>query len=82
MMDYLPGPHKKIFADCEKLQAYIREEVTSHKQTLDPENPRDYIDCFLIKLAKVAAARSEDRMEHGGKELMELQEMYFLVLSP
>ncbi|XP_042305981.1 cytochrome P450 2C20-like isoform X3 [Sceloporus undulatus] len=52
MMDYLPGPHQKVFADCKKLQAYIREEVKSHSQTLDPENPRDYIDCFLIKLEK------------------------------
>ncbi|XP_042305987.1 cytochrome P450 2C42-like isoform X2 [Sceloporus undulatus] len=52
MMDYLPGLHQKVFADCEKLQAYIREEVKSHSQTLDPENPRDYIDCFLIKLEK------------------------------
>ncbi|XP_067321655.1 cytochrome P450 2B4-like [Anolis sagrei] len=52
MMDCLPGPHKKVFADCKGLQAHFREEMESHKLTLDPENPRDYIDCFLIKLEK------------------------------
>ncbi|KAH0629573.1 hypothetical protein JD844_011744 [Phrynosoma platyrhinos] len=39
MMDYLPGPHKKIFADCEKLQAYIREEEkTSCELAYNQEN--------------------------------------------
>uniref|UniRef100_G1KU82 Uncharacterized protein n=1 Tax=Anolis carolinensis TaxID=28377 RepID=G1KU82_ANOCA len=52
MMDYLPGPHEKVFADCKELQAHFREVIKSHELTLDPENPRDYIDCFLIKLEK------------------------------
>ncbi|XP_077183657.1 cytochrome P450 2C1-like isoform X2 [Paroedura picta] len=52
IMDLLPGPHKNLALDCEKIFASFRERVEAHKQTLDPQNPRDYIDCFLIKVEK------------------------------
>ncbi|NXE85078.1 CP2BJ protein, partial [Cochlearius cochlearius] len=49
---HLPGPHRKALDECEKLKAYIREKVELHKLTLDPNCPRDYIDCFLMKAEK------------------------------
>ncbi|NWW49487.1 CP2C1 protein, partial [Pedionomus torquatus] len=52
IMYRLPGPHKKVFAECEKLKNYIQERVEFHKLTLDPSCPRDYIDCFLMKAEK------------------------------
>nr|XP_028572974.1 cytochrome P450 2C20-like isoform X1 [Podarcis muralis] len=52
IMAYLPGQHTKILADCEKMKALIRERVESHRRTLDPQNLRDYIDCFLIRSEK------------------------------
>ncbi|XP_061477828.1 cytochrome P450 2B4-like [Rhineura floridana] len=52
IMFYLPGPHKKVMADCEKLCDFIHKVVESHKKTLDPQNPRDYIDCFLLRSVK------------------------------
>ncbi|XP_058023876.1 uncharacterized protein LOC131190556 [Ahaetulla prasina] len=52
IMNFLPGPHKKVFSDCNKVCDFIRNEVDTHKKTLDPDNPRDYIDCFLLKLEK------------------------------
>ncbi|XP_070793569.1 cytochrome P450 2C23-like [Pituophis catenifer annectens] len=52
IMEYFPGQHIKTFAEIEKLCGYIREEVELHKKTLDPQNPRDYIDCFLHRLEK------------------------------
>ncbi|XP_053232123.1 cytochrome P450 2C42-like isoform X2 [Podarcis raffonei] len=52
IMAYLPGQHRKILADCEKMKAFIRERVESHRRTLDPQNLRDYIDCFLIRSEK------------------------------
>ncbi|XP_009945287.1 PREDICTED: cytochrome P450 2C5-like [Leptosomus discolor] len=52
IMNHLPGPHRKVLAECEKLKDYIRERVELHKLTLDPSCPRDYIDCFLIKAEK------------------------------
>ncbi|KFV48285.1 Cytochrome P450 2C1, partial [Gavia stellata] len=52
IMHHLPGPHRKVLAECEKLKDYIRERVEFHKLTLDPNCPRDYIDCFLMKAEK------------------------------
>ncbi|KFV95012.1 Cytochrome P450 2C5, partial [Eurypyga helias] len=52
IMHLLPGPHRKVLAECEKLKDYIRERVELHKLTLDPSCPRDYIDCFLMKAEK------------------------------
>ncbi|KAE8587763.1 hypothetical protein XENTR_v10022101 [Xenopus tropicalis] len=49
IMQHLPGPHQKIFHDSETVKSFIREQINSHKETLDSDSPRDYIDCFLIK---------------------------------
>ncbi|KAM6471618.1 cytochrome P450 2B4-like isoform 2-T2 [Liasis olivaceus] len=52
IMEHFPGQHTKIFADTKKLCDFIHEKVELHRKTLDPQNPRDYIDCFLIKSEK------------------------------
>ncbi|XP_010407848.3 cytochrome P450 2C5-like [Corvus cornix cornix] len=52
IMQHLPGPHKKVLADCQKLKDHIREKVQYHQLTLDSSCPRDYIDCFLMKAEK------------------------------
>lgn len=54
IMHHLPGPHKRVLADCQKLKDHIREKVQFHQLTLDSSCPRDYIDCFLMKAEKVA----------------------------
>uniref|UniRef100_A0A674GIU0 Uncharacterized protein n=1 Tax=Taeniopygia guttata TaxID=59729 RepID=A0A674GIU0_TAEGU len=52
IMDRLPGPHKRVLADCQKLKEHIQEKVQFHQLTLDSSSPRDYIDCFLIRAEK------------------------------
>ncbi|XP_070793557.1 cytochrome P450 2C5-like [Pituophis catenifer annectens] len=52
IMEYFPGQHTKTFADIEKLCGFIHKEVVLHQKTLDIQEPRDFIDCFLIKLEK------------------------------
>ncbi|XP_049911350.1 cytochrome P450 2J2-like [Epinephelus moara] len=49
LMKHLPGPHNGIFSNSQCLEASIRAEVERHKLDLDPSNPRDYIDTFLIE---------------------------------
>ncbi|XP_061477827.1 cytochrome P450 2C5-like [Rhineura floridana] len=52
IMNFLPGPHNKLFSDSAKICTFIREKVESHKLSLDPQNPDDFIDCFLLRLNK------------------------------
>lgn len=49
LMKHLPGPHNRIFSSSTSLQAFIWREIQRHKLDLDPSNPRDYIDSFLIE---------------------------------
>ncbi|XP_053177698.1 cytochrome P450 2J4-like [Scomber japonicus] len=50
VMKHLPGPHNRIFSNYETILDFIGQEVQRHKQDLDPNNPRDYIDSFLIEM--------------------------------
>ncbi|XP_068135053.1 cytochrome P450 2G1-like isoform X2 [Hyperolius riggenbachi] len=51
-MDHLPGPHQKVFQDCEEVKSFIKEEIQRHKRSFNPDSPRDFIDCFLIQAEK------------------------------
>lgn len=50
---HLPGPHQKIHQNAEELKFFIREAVEEHRITLDSENLRDFIDAYLVEMAKV-----------------------------
>ncbi|XP_027146360.1 cytochrome P450 2J6 isoform X6 [Larimichthys crocea] len=50
VMKHLPGPHNKIFSHSDSILKFIGEEVKSHKKNLDRNNPRDYIDTFIIEM--------------------------------
>lgn len=52
LFQYLPGPHQKVFSNYEKILGFIRDEVNKHKEKLDPSNPRDFIDAFLLETEK------------------------------
>nr|XP_021482544.1 cytochrome P450 2C55 isoform X2 [Meriones unguiculatus] len=49
-IDYLPGSHKKVIKNYIEIKSYILGRVREHQDTLDMDNPRDFIDCFLIKM--------------------------------
>ncbi|XP_072552327.1 cytochrome P450 2J2-like isoform X2 [Salminus brasiliensis] len=49
---HFPGPHQKIRHSVMALKQFIREEVKEHNKTLDPENPRDFIDAYLVEMTK------------------------------
>lgn len=50
LMERLPGYHHTAFANIEELRGFINVKIEEHKNTLDSSSPRDYIDCFLIRM--------------------------------
>ncbi|XP_003224953.2 cytochrome P450 2C31 [Anolis carolinensis] len=49
-MEWVPGPHHHMIANYVKCTEFILEEAKEHRATLDPNSPRDFIDCFLIRM--------------------------------
>ncbi|XP_075830090.1 cytochrome P450 2C11 isoform X1 [Microtus pennsylvanicus] len=50
IIDYLPGSHNQVLKNFFYVKNYVLEKVKEHEKTLDMANPRDFIDCFLIKM--------------------------------
>ncbi|NXX80669.1 CP2H2 protein, partial [Urocolius indicus] len=50
LMDFLPGPHKKIFTNIAKVDKFTLDIIKEHQKTLDPTCPRDFIDAFINKV--------------------------------
>ncbi|KAM4019972.1 cytochrome P450 2C20-like [Anomaloglossus baeobatrachus] len=50
IMPYIPGPHQRFFKIVNSLKQFIKEMIKIHRDTLDENCPRDFIDCFLIKM--------------------------------
>ncbi|XP_004625547.1 cytochrome P450 2C18-like [Octodon degus] len=50
IIDYLPGIHNKILKNFAYVKDYVLERVKEHQESLDIDNPLDFIDCFLIKM--------------------------------
>ncbi|XP_023364012.1 cytochrome P450 2G1-like [Otolemur garnettii] len=53
IMQYLPGKHNHIYNLIEELKDFVASKVKINEASLDPQNPRDFIDCFLIKMHQV-----------------------------
>ncbi|XP_067412726.1 cytochrome P450 2F3-like isoform X2 [Emydura macquarii macquarii] len=49
-MSYLPGPHNRILETFEQLGLFVSEKVKMHQESFDPNCPRDFIDCFLLRM--------------------------------
>ncbi|XP_011829841.1 PREDICTED: cytochrome P450 2C9-like [Mandrillus leucophaeus] len=52
IIDYFPGTHNKLLKNIAFVKSYILEKVKEHQESMDMNNPRDFIDCFLIKMEK------------------------------
>nr|XP_045217159.1 cytochrome P450 2C9 [Macaca fascicularis] len=51
-IDYFPGAHNKLLKNIAFMKSYILEKVKEHQESMDMNNPRDFLDCFLIKMEK------------------------------
>ncbi|XP_042316980.1 cytochrome P450 2C15-like [Sceloporus undulatus] len=50
LMEFIPGPHHRLKSNSVRGREFISEEAKAHKATLDPSLPRDFVDCFYIKM--------------------------------
>ncbi|XP_057633271.1 cytochrome P450 2C42-like isoform X4 [Chionomys nivalis] len=50
IIDYLPGRHRELLENFTFLKHYFLAKMIKHQESLDINNPRDFIDCFLIKM--------------------------------
>ncbi|XP_051720028.1 cytochrome P450 2G1-like [Ctenopharyngodon idella] len=47
---FLPGRHHAMLREVEDIKAFIMTKIKEHEQNLDFSDPKDFIDCFLIRL--------------------------------
>ncbi|XP_010831265.1 PREDICTED: cytochrome P450 2C21-like isoform X2 [Bison bison bison] len=52
LLHYFPGSHNTIFKNMTEQRKFILEEIKKHQESLDLNNPQDFIDYFLIKMEK------------------------------
>ncbi|XP_069489451.1 cytochrome P450 2A13-like [Ambystoma mexicanum] len=52
IMNYLPGSHRTMYKVMTDLETFVKKRVKINQETLDLDSPRDFIDCFLIKMEK------------------------------
>uniref|UniRef100_A0A5F8G284 unspecific monooxygenase n=1 Tax=Monodelphis domestica TaxID=13616 RepID=A0A5F8G284_MONDO len=65
LVHYLPGPHRTFLNNCKIMHNFIEEKVKEHQETLDSNNPQDFIDYFLIQMGqKKQNQQSEFTMEN------------------
>lgn len=53
ILERLPGPHHNMFRYIDFLRNFVKTKIQEHKESLDPSSPRDFIDCFLIRMEQV-----------------------------
>nr|XP_003462068.1 cytochrome P450 2G1-like [Cavia porcellus] len=50
IMQYFPGRHNYLYNLIEDLKDFVAHRVKINEASFDPQNPRDFIDYFLIKM--------------------------------
>ncbi|XP_015669364.1 cytochrome P450 2A13-like [Protobothrops mucrosquamatus] len=50
IVQHLPGSQQKSFKMFLELKEFVAKNAKAHQETLDPNSPRDFIDCFLVKM--------------------------------
>ncbi|CAO2626564.1 Cytochrome P450 2B10 [Lemmus lemmus] len=58
-LKFFPGTHRKIYKNIQEILDYIGHSVENHRETLDPNNTRDFIDTYLIRMEKKSNQHTE-----------------------
>ncbi|XP_048186015.1 cytochrome P450 2B4-like [Perognathus longimembris pacificus] len=67
VMKHFPGKHRDIYRNLQEVNAFIAQRVEMHRATLDPSNPRDFIDTYLLRMEK---EKSDPHSEFHHKNLI------------
>ncbi|XP_037371415.1 cytochrome P450 2B4-like [Talpa occidentalis] len=67
ILKHFPGPHKHLYSKIQEVKDFITENIELHRRTLDPSNPKDFIDCYLLRMEK---ERSNPDTEFHEKNLV------------
>ncbi|XP_076690282.1 cytochrome P450 2C21-like isoform X3 [Callospermophilus lateralis] len=59
-LHYFPGSHNELFKNIANQKKFIVEKVKEHQESLDINNPQDFIDYFLIKMEKEKHNKQSD----------------------
>ncbi|XP_063793859.1 cytochrome P450 2G1-like isoform X2 [Pseudophryne corroboree] len=52
LMKMIPGRHHRTYILLKKLSQFVETRIQMNLESFDPDNPRDYVDAFLIKMEK------------------------------
>uniref|UniRef100_A0A8D2DS54 unspecific monooxygenase n=1 Tax=Sciurus vulgaris TaxID=55149 RepID=A0A8D2DS54_SCIVU len=75
VLKHFPGTHRQVYKNLQEVITFIGHSVEKHRATLDPSNPRDFIDSYLLRMDK---EKSNVRSEFHHKNLtMTLLSLFF-----
>lgn len=61
LLYYLPfGVFKELRQVERDITAFLKRSIAKHRETLDPDNPRDLVDMYLMEMLAQQAAGEED----------------------
>ncbi|XP_005081891.1 cytochrome P450 2B1-like [Mesocricetus auratus] len=66
-LKYFPGTHVQVSKNLQEILEYIGHSVEKHRANLDPSNPRDFIDTYLLRMEK---EKSNPHTEFHHRNLM------------
>ncbi|KAM4641334.1 cytochrome P450 2G1-like [Discoglossus pictus] len=52
LIGHLPGPQNRGINHLKELTEYIEERIRYSQETLDPDSPQHFLECFLAKMLK------------------------------
>uniref|UniRef100_A0A8D2DPY9 Cytochrome P450 n=1 Tax=Sciurus vulgaris TaxID=55149 RepID=A0A8D2DPY9_SCIVU len=52
VLKHFPGTHRQVYKNLQEVITFINHSVEKHRATLDPSNPRDFIDSYLLRMDK------------------------------
>uniref|UniRef100_A0A673MX72 Cytochrome P450 2B19-like n=1 Tax=Sinocyclocheilus rhinocerous TaxID=307959 RepID=A0A673MX72_9TELE len=74
IIKHFPGPHQKMYQNAEELKDFIREAVKMHRENLDADSPRDFIDAYLLEIEKQKS--NEDSTFHEDNMVMSVADLF------